>query len=92
MSLIQLGEDGTVNNITEFSGKGQAFQTLYRNVQTLKPARYLAGKDVENKGFEMVDCIFDNNGNIARIKRYNSKKEVNIEYTDDRKNITVKNK
>ena len=79
-------------NITEFSGKGQAFQTLYRNVQTLKPARYLAGKDVENKGFEMVDCIFDNNGNIARIKRYNSKKEVNIEYTDDRKNITVKNK
>ena len=91
-TLMQLGEDGTVNNITEFSGKGQAFQTLYRNVQTLKPARYLAGKDVENKGFEMVDCIFDNNGNIARIKRYNSKKEVNIEYTDDRKNITVKNK
>ena len=40
----------------------------------------------------MVDCIFDNDGNIVRIKRYNSKREVNIEYTDDRKNITVKNK
>lgn len=91
-TLMQLAEDGIVNNITEFSGKGQAFQTLYRNITTLKPARYLAGKDVPEKGFEMVDCIFDNNGNIARIKRYNSNKEVNIEYTDDRKNITVKNK
>lgn len=91
-TLMQLAEDGIVNNITEFSGKGQAFQTLYRNITTFKPARYLAGKDVPDKGFEMVDCIFDINGNIARIKRYNSKKEINIEYTDDRKNITVKNK
>lgn len=91
-TLMQLAEDGIVNNITEFSGKGQAFQTLYRNIKTFKPARYIEGKDVPAKGFEMVDCIFDNDGNIVRIKRYNSKREVNIEYTDDRKNITVKNK
>ncbi len=91
-TLMQLAEDGIVNNITEFSGKGQAFQTLYRNNKTLKPARYIEGKDSSVKGFEMVDCIFDADGNIVRIKRYNSKKEINIEYTDDRKNITVKNK
>lgn len=91
-TLMQLAEDGIVNNITEFSGKGQAFQTLYRNITTFKPARYLEGKDTADKGFEMIDCIFDNKGNIARIRRYNSKKEINIEYTDDRKNITVKNK
>ncbi len=91
-TLMQLAEDGIVNNITEFSGKGQAFKTLYRNPENLKPARFIEGKDVNNKGFEMVDCIFDNNGNIARIKRYSSKKEINIEYTDDRKNITIKNK
>lgn len=90
-TLMQLAEDGIVNNITEFSGKGQAFQTLYRNIN-FKPARYLEGKDIPGKGFEMVDCIFDNDGNIVRIKRYNSKKEIDIQYTDDRKNITVKNK
>ncbi len=91
-TLMQLAEDGIVNNITEFSGKGQAFKTLYRNIKTFKPARYLEGKDNPEKGFEMVDCIFDNDGNIVRIKRYNSKKELDIQYTDDRKNITVKNK
>lgn len=91
-TLMQLAEGGIVNNITEFLGKGQAFQTLYRNIKTFKPARYLEGKDVSDKGFEMVDCIFDNDGNIVRIKRYSSKREINIEYTDDRKNITVKNK
>lgn len=91
-TLMQLTEDGTVNNITEFSGKGQSFQTLYRNITSLKPARYLEGKDVQGIGFEMIDSIFGNDGNIARIKRYNSKKEIDIEYTADRKNITVKQK
>lgn len=91
-TLMQVAEDGVVNNITEFLGVGKSFQTLFRNVETFKPARYLEGKDVPGKGFEMVDCIFDKEGNIARIKRYNSKREINIEYTDDRKNITVKNK
>lgn len=91
-TLMQISEDGVVNNITEFSGEGKSFQTLYRNIQNFKPARYLEGKESADKGFEMVDCIFDKEGNIARIKRYNSKREVNIEYTDDRKNITVKNK
>lgn len=91
-TLMQLTEDGSVNNITEFSGKGKSFQTLFRNLVNFKPARYLEGKDVPDKGFEMVDCIFDKNGNIARIKRYNSRREINIEYTEDRKNISIKNK
>lgn len=88
--LMQITEDGFVNNITEFSGVGKSFQSLFRNTTTLKPVRYLEGKDSEDGGFEMVDCIFDINGNVARIKRYNNKKEVDISYTDDKKNITVK--
>lgn len=90
--IIQLTEDGTVNNISEFSGKGKSFQTLFRNAITLKPARYLEGKDDPEKGFEMIDAIFAEDGKIARIKRYTSKTEINIEYTETSKNITVKNK
>ena len=82
---------GYVNNISEFTGKGKSFQTMFRNIETFKPARYLEGKDTEN-GFEMVDCIFGSDGNIVRIKRYSNKKEVNIEYTEKTKNITVKAK
>ena len=81
-----------VNNITEFTGEGKSFQTLYRNILTFKPARYIEGKDDKEVGFKMVDCIFDSNGSIARIKRYTSKKEVCIDYTDDKKTITVKTK
>lgn len=91
-TLMQLSEGGVVNNITEFTGKGKSFQTLFRNVETLKPARYLEGKDNKEDGFEMIDCIFDANGGVARIKRYTNKKEVNIEYTENLKNITVKTK
>lgn len=90
--IMQLSEGGIVNNITEFSGKGKSFQTLYRNIETLKPARYLEGKDNKTEGFEMVDCIFDPNGGVARIKRYTNKKEVCIEYDGNKKNISVKNK
>lgn len=91
-TIIQLSEGGIVNNISEFSGKGKSFQTLYRNIETLKPARYMEGKDNKETGFEMVDCIFASDGSIARIKKYTNKKEVNIDYTQDKKNITVKNK
>ena len=40
----------------------------------------------------MIDCIFDDEGNVARIKRYTNKKEINIDYTKDSKNITVNTK
>lgn len=90
--IMQLSDDGIVNNITEFSGKGKSFQTLYRNIDTFKPARYIEGKDTAENGFEMVDCIFSLDGKIARIKRYTNKKEVCIDYDDNKKNISVKNK
>ena len=86
-TIMQLSEDGIVNNISEFTGKGKSFQTLFRNVETFKPARYLEGRDNKEEGFFMIDCIFDKEGNIARIKRYNSNKETCIEYTKNKKNI-----
>jgi hypothetical protein len=89
---MQLAEDGTVSNITEFSGVGKSFKTLFRDMQTTKPVRYLEGKDSKETCFEMIDCIFDKSGNIARIRRYNNKKEINIDYTNTTKNITVKTK
>lgn len=90
--IIQLSDGGFVNNISEFTGKGKSFQTLFRNIDTLKPARYLEGKDNKENGFEMTDCIFTSDGQIARIKRYSNKKEVSINYTEDTKNVTVKTK
>lgn len=90
--IIQLSEGGLVNNISEFTGKGKSFQTLFRNIDTLKPARYLEGKDNKEKGFEMIDCIFDTEGQVARIKRYSNKKEISIDYTQDSKKITVNTK
>ena len=91
-TIIQLAEGGIVGNITEFLGKGKSFRTLFRNISNSKPARYLEGKDDKEKSFEMVDCLFDNDGKIARIKRYNNKKEVNINYTETTKTISVKTK
>lgn len=91
-TIIQLDEDGVVNNVSEFSGKGKSFKTLFRNPYSFKPVRYLEGKDSKEEGFEMVDCLFDSNGNVARIKRYNKKREISIDYTEDKKQITVKNK
>ena len=40
----------------------------------------------------MVDCLFTKEGNVARIKRYIGKKEINIEYKNNTKSIRVKNK
>lgn len=91
-TIMQLAEDGIVSNITEFSGEGKSFRTLFRNIDTSKPARYLEGKDSKESGFEMIDCIFDNNGGLARIRKYSNKKEVNIDYTDKNKSISVKTK
>ena len=88
--IIQLSEGGYVNNISEFTGKGKSFQTLFRNINTLKPARYIEGKDEIEIGFEMIDCIFDTEGKIVRIKKFSNNREVNIDYTADSKNISVK--
>lgn len=87
--IIQLVEDGIVNNISEFTDNGKSFQTLFRNTETFKPVRYLEGRDNKDKGFGMVDCIFDSEGNVVKIKRYANKKEVTIDYTQESKNITV---
>ena len=91
-TIIQLSEGGVVNNISEFSGNGKSFQTLFRNIENFKPARYMEGKDNKDTGFEMIDCIFDMQGNIARIKRFSNKKEINIDYSQDTKSITVKSR
>ena len=91
-TIIQLSEDGIVNNFSEYSGKGKSFQTLFRNVQTFKPARYLEGRETNENGFEMIDCIFGVNGEVVRIKKYNKNREVSIDYTSRNKNITVKTK
>ncbi len=91
-TIIQLSDGGIVNNISEFSGKGESFQTLFRNIYTFKPVRYLEGKDSETDGFEMIDCLFAPDGKITKIKRYNNKREICIDYTETQKHITVKNK
>ena len=91
-TIIQLSENGIVNNISDFSGQGKSFKTLFRNIQTFKPVRYLEGKDNKENGFEMVDCIFSEEGDIVRIKRYNNKREININYTETQKQVTVKTK
>ena len=90
--IMQLSHGGVVNNISEFTGKGKSFQTLFRNPDTFKPIRYLEGKEDPENGFTMIDCLFNENNEIARIKKFTNKKEVNINYTEDHKNITVKTK
>ena len=91
-TIIQLSDNGIVNNISEFSGKGKSFQTLFRSSTSFKPVRYIEGKDNKDSGFEMVDCLFSESGEIVRIKKYNSKKEINIDYTDSQKHVSVKTK
>ena len=91
-TIFQLSDGGIVNNITEFSGIGKSFRTLFRNITNYNPVRYLEGKDSKDSDFEMVDCLFDAEGHLARIRRYNNKKEVNINYTDNKKTVSVKNK
>lgn len=91
-TIIQLSEGGIVNNISEFSGKGKSFQTLFRNIYNFKPVRYLEGKDNKGNGFEMIDCLFTAEGDVARIRRYNNKKEVSIDYSKTQKHISVKSK
>lgn len=90
--IMQLSQGGVVNNISEYSGKGKSFQTLFRNPNTMQPVRYLEGKDDTENGFTMLDCLFNNDNEIVRIKKYTSKKEIDINYTKNSKNIIVKTK
>ena len=90
--LIQLAEEGIVNNISEFTDNGKSFQTLFRNLETMKPVRYLEGKDDKVDGFRMVDCLFNSSGDVVKLKKFSNKKEVSIDYEFNKKNITVKNK
>lgn len=89
-TIIQLSEGGIVNNISEFSGDGKSFRTLFRNVRNFKPVRYLEGKDNKDGAFEMVDCLFTESGEVARIKRYTNKKEIRIDYSENKKFVTIK--
>ena len=90
--IMQIGDNGNVNNITEFSGKGKSFRTLFRDNVSCKPVRYIQGDDNEEKQFEMLDCIIASNGNIVKIKKYTSNKETCIDYTENSKKIKVKSK
>lgn len=90
--IMQLSHGGIVNNISEFTGKGKSFQTLFRNPETFKPVRYLEGKDDSDEGFVMLDCLFNDNNEVVRIKKFTNKKEFDISYTKESKNITVKTK
>ena len=89
--IINLTEDGIVSNFSEFSGNDKSFKTLFRNTHNYKPVRFIEGKNNKTSGFEMVDCLFTENGNVARIRRYTSKQEINIDYTETQKKVTVKN-
>lgn len=91
-TIIQISDGGIVNNVTEFSGVGKSFRTLFRSTVTYNPVRFLEGKDNKDRDFEMVDCLFDTEGRLARIRRYNNKREVNINYTDTKKSVSVKTK
>ena len=91
-TIIQLSEGGIVNNISEFSGKGKSFRTLFRDIYSFKPVRYLEGNDNKENGFEMIDCLFNKTGEIVRLKRYNNKKEIKIDYSNNQKNVTIKTK
>ena len=91
-TIIQLADGGYVSNISEFTGNGKSFQTLFRNINTLKPARYIKGVDDKLSGFSMVDCTFSETGEVVRIKRYAGKREIVIDYTPTQKHITVKTK
>lgn len=90
--IMQISQGGVVNNISEYSGKGKSFQTLFRNPDTMKPVRYIEGKDDPINGFTMIDCLFNNENEIVKIKKYTNKKEIDISYTKESKNITVKTK
>ena len=90
--IIQVTEEGVISNITEFIGKGKSFRALFRNINTLLPVRYMEGNENSEMGFEMLDCILDSNGAIARLRKYSKKREININYTETTKTISVKNK
>lgn len=89
-TMFQLEEDGLISAITEFSGKGQSFRTLFRNPDTTMPVRYLEARDNDDGEFAVLDSRFDNSGRVLEIKKMTDAKQVKIEYEGDKKNISVK--
>ena len=88
-TLFQVEEDGSVSSITEFSGKGNSFETLFRNPDTLIPLRYLEAEE-DGKDFLLTDCKFSSDGKISEIKKVSGAKEMRILYEGNQKSISVK--
>lgn len=91
-TLFQVEEDGTVSCVTEFSGKGKDFKTLFKNPYNNAPLRYIEAKEGEDGDFEFLDSRLDSNQQITEIKRMASSKEINIRYVGNQKIVDVKQK
>lgn len=91
-TIFQVEEDGFIKSVTEFTGNGKSFCTLFRNPDTTVPLRYLEAKDGEEGVFYLLDANFDQTGNIVGIKKTTADKEINITYEKGMKNIQVKQK
>ena len=89
-TIIQLGEDSNINSITEFSGKGKDFRTLFKNPYNGTPIRYIEAKENNGGEFEFLDCRLDSNQNITEIKKLSTTRETNINYSGNKKIIDVK--
>lgn len=91
-TMFQVEEDGSVRSITEFSGKGKDFRTLFRNLYKHEPVRYIEARETDDGDFEFLDSRLDSNRQVTEIKRMTSSKEVNIKYAGTQKIIDVKQK
>ena len=89
-TLLQVEEDGMISSITEFSGKGKSFRTLFINFYSLAPLRYLEAEDDETNEFLLTDCKFSSNGKICEIKKISASKEMKITYERNQKTVIVK--
>ena len=89
-TIFHLEEDGTVNSITEFSGKGKDFRTLFKNPYNNTPVRYIEAKENDSGEFEFLDCRLNSNQEVTDIKKLSASKEVNIHYSGNQKIIDVK--
>ena len=91
-TIFQVGEDGTISSVTEFSGKGKDFRTLFRNPYNSQPVRYIEARETDEGDFEFLDATLNSNQQVSEIKRTSASKEVNIKYTGAQKIIDVKQK
>ena len=89
-TMFQAEEDGTISSITEFSGDGNSFKTLFRNPDTHIPVRYIDAKETSDGEFSLTDARFDKRGKVLEIRNIKGDKEVNINYIGNKKSISVK--